>query len=354
MFGGEGHLSQEEMDALLSATDSFDAFKSFGGTGVVDTGEGILTEVDRANLTELFRQLLEAQRNMIRAQIQGREVSFSAITIDTFDMLKLTTEVVGELLDAKFNISGNITGEIHFIYPSSTVLAIANPLMGDESNTILSDAVITIFQQIVSMIISNFVSNLSEKTGRTLAASAPIVQKLPDIKSVLFPNVPLVMISFSMTIGVRQGRVYFVIPQNTAKQIIISYTTKKMPEVERSTSRSKSETEEEGRLVVKSVEFGPLEEVPTEAEGSLTLILDVPVQITVELGRTKMLVKEVLQLGEGSVVELDKLAGEPVDVLVNGKLIAKGEVVVIEENFGVRITEIVNHIDRMFKYSDRG
>ncbi len=354
MFGGEGHLSQEEMDALLSATDVFDAFKSFGGTGTVDTGEGILTEVDRANLTELFKQILEAQRNMLRAQIQGREIVVSGITIDTFEIARIAAEVIGEFLDVRFNISGNITGEIHFVYPSSSVLAIANPLMGDESNTILSDAVVTIFQQTVSMIVSNFVSNLSEKTGKTLAAGAPIVQKLPDVRSVSFPNVPLIMISFSMGIGTKQGKVYFVIPQSTAKQIILSYTTKKMPETERGMLKSKSDIEEQGRLVVKPVEFGALEEVPVEAEGSLTLILDVPVQITVELGRTKMLVKEVLQLGEGSVVELDKLAGEPVDILVNGKLIAKGEVVVIEENFGVRITEIVNHIDRMFKYSDRG
>jgi flagellar motor switch protein FliN/FliY len=70
-------------------------------------------------------------------------------------------------------------------------------------------------------------------------------------------------------------------------------------------------------------------------------------EMTVELGRTKKLIKEILSMGEGTIIELDKLAGEPVDILVNHKLIAKGEVVVIDENFGVRVTEIVSPQERM-------
>jgi flagellar motor switch protein FliN/FliY len=74
---------------------------------------------------------------------------------------------------------------------------------------------------------------------------------------------------------------------------------------------------------------------------SLNLIMDVPLEISVELGRVKMMVREVLELGTGAIIEIDKAAGEPVDVMVNGTLVARGEVVVIEDNFGVRITEIV-------------
>jgi flagellar motor switch protein FliN/FliY len=83
------------------------------------------------------------------------------------------------------------------------------------------------------------------------------------------------------------------------------------------------------------------------AGGNIALLLDVPLKLTVELGRTTKLVKEILALAPGSVVELDKLAGEPVHILVNEKLIAKGEVVVIDENFGVRITEIINPEERL-------
>lgn len=80
---------------------------------------------------------------------------------------------------------------------------------------------------------------------------------------------------------------------------------------------------------------------------NIDLLMDVNLQVTVELGRTRKQIRDVLALGPGSVVELDKLAGEQVDVLVNGKLIAKGEVVVIDENYGVRITDIISPADRV-------
>lgn len=84
-------------------------------------------------------------------------------------------------------------------------------------------------------------------------------------------------------------------------------------------------------------------------ESNLNLLLDIPLKVTVELGRTHKQIKDILELSQGSIIELDKLAGEPVDILVNNKLIAKGEVVVIDENFGVRVTDIINQWDRIQK-----
>ena len=81
--------------------------------------------------------------------------------------------------------------------------------------------------------------------------------------------------------------------------------------------------------------------IPTNNIG---LLMDVTINVTVELGRARLSIKEILSLGEGSIIELQKLAGEPVDLLVNGKLIAKGEVVVIDECFGVRVTDIVDSV----------
>jgi len=81
----------------------------------------------------------------------------------------------------------------------------------------------------------------------------------------------------------------------------------------------------------------------------LDMILDIPVQLTVELGRTKITIKNLLQLAHGSVVELDALAGEPMDVLVNGTLIAQGEVVVVNDKFGIRLTDIITPSERMRK-----
>jgi flagellar motor switch protein FliN/FliY len=82
---------------------------------------------------------------------------------------------------------------------------------------------------------------------------------------------------------------------------------------------------------------------------NLDMLMDIPLQVTVELGRTKRSVKEILELTAGSIIELDKLAGEPVDILVNNRLVAQGEVVVIDENFGVRLTDIISQSDRIKK-----
>jgi len=80
---------------------------------------------------------------------------------------------------------------------------------------------------------------------------------------------------------------------------------------------------------------------------NLDFILDIPLKVTVELGRTSVMIKDLLQLGQGSVLELDKLAGEPLEILINGKLVAKGEVVVVNEKFGIRLTDIISPLERI-------
>lgn len=102
-----------------------------------------------------------------------------------------------------------------------------------------------------------------------------------------------------------------------------------------------------------SADIFPSFNTPGAAPGSimneLDMILDIPVQLTVELGRTKITIKNLLQLAHGSVVELDAMAGEPMDVLVNGTLIAQGEVVVVNDKFGIRLTDIITPSERMRK-----
>lgn len=99
---------------------------------------------------------------------------------------------------------------------------------------------------------------------------------------------------------------------------------------------------------VQAAQFAPLTNEPVAVNAAnISLIQDVPLQVTVELGRTKKSIREILEFSAGSIIELEKLAGEPVDIHVNGQLTAKGEVVVIDENFGVRITEIVSPLERV-------
>ena len=99
--------------------------------------------------------------------------------------------------------------------------------------------------------------------------------------------------------------------------------------------------------------FKPLDSGGENANRDVDMIMDIPVQLSVELGRTRMTLKHILQLGQGSVVELDGLAGEPMDVFVNGYLIAQGEVVVVDEKYGIRITDIVTPSDRIRRLNSR-
>ncbi|MGO3892126.1 MAG: flagellar motor switch protein FliN [Paenalcaligenes sp.] len=89
------------------------------------------------------------------------------------------------------------------------------------------------------------------------------------------------------------------------------------------------------------------------SQSDIDMIMDIPVQLSVELGRTRLTIKNILQLGQGSVVELDGLAGEPMDIFVNGYLIAQGEVVVVDEKYGIRVTDIITPSDRIQRLNTR-
>jgi flagellar motor switch protein FliN len=99
--------------------------------------------------------------------------------------------------------------------------------------------------------------------------------------------------------------------------------------------------------------FGNMEHERRRQESTrdLDFILDIPLEVSVELGRTKMLINDLLQLGQGSVIELNKLAGEPLEILVNRKLVARGEVVVVNEKFGVRLTDVISPMERIKQLS---
>ena len=120
-------------------------------------------------------------------------------------------------------------------------------------------------------------------------------------------------------------------------------------------AESKPETSTDMQVTTEQVapaSFTNFAEAPTNPAGNdINMILDIPVQLTVELGRTRIPIKHILQLAQGSVVELEAMAGEPMDVLVNGYLIAQGEVVVVNEKFGIRLTDIVTPSERMRRLS---
>lgn len=111
-----------------------------------------------------------------------------------------------------------------------------------------------------------------------------------------------------------------------------------------------SEAEEAPKPQAHPAEFAPVQAPrtpPSSPPAQIQMLLDVPLEISVELGRARRTIGDVLQLGPGAVIELDKMAGEPVDILANGKRVARGEVVVVDEQFAVRLTEIVAAVDRL-------
>lgn len=114
-----------------------------------------------------------------------------------------------------------------------------------------------------------------------------------------------------------------------------------------------SESQESQQKWDNGAKFPSLEkgEQKKGAKRDLDFLLDIPLEISVELGRTKMIINDLLQLGQGSVVELDKLAGEPLEIFVNHKLVARGEAVVVNDKFGVRITDIISPIERVKQLS---
>jgi len=99
--------------------------------------------------------------------------------------------------------------------------------------------------------------------------------------------------------------------------------------------------------------FPPLTPQAPAAASDIDMVMDIPVQLSVELGRTRLTIKNILQLGQGSVVELDGMAGEPMDICVNGYLIAQGEVVVVDEKYGIRVTDIITPADRLHRLNQR-
>ncbi|HAS18140.1 MAG TPA: flagellar motor switch protein FliN [Nitrospiraceae bacterium] len=110
----------------------------------------------------------------------------------------------------------------------------------------------------------------------------------------------------------------------------------------------KEEPNNEPKDDAKAANFTPLKTTGTQHSiNNLDFILDVPLQVSVHIGSTKMLIKDLLQLGQGSIIELNKMAGEPMDILVNDKLIARGEVVVVNDKFGIRLTDILSPTERV-------
>ena len=363
----DGSLSQDEIDALLAGTGNIDLGDSAGGgdAGVpADALAGL-----KAALSETVSQ---QQSNM--AMITGNEVQVAPPTVNGGAPSGLS----GELVQIVYNLGD--AGQHSYVMSSQDALTFASASMGLDGVD-LDDAALNAVQEVFSQVAGPVINTLSEKTGATIMPE-PATATQVEPSSLVLPDGP-VYARYTITVGDDSAVVYELFenafasrlpggqpaapPQQPSQQQApmaggmpqMGQPQQAMPQGNFGMGQGMPGMMGGGMMGggmpqpgnganVQSVQFPSLQQQGAVGEqGNIGLLMDVYMEMTVELGRTKKLIREILGMGEGTIIELDKLAGEPVDILVNHKLIAKGEVVVIDENFGVRVTEIVSPMERV-------
>jgi len=386
----DGALSQDEIDALLAGVDS----TSLGGGGAAPSPARSMatpaggSEEDRKAFQDYLSGNLSAESSNlsaltgITATLKGPQVSFS-------NRDSLLSQLPDMVTVVKSDFSSGFPGEHIFVMPEDTARRVAS-LMNKEDNIEMDQMAMSVIGELVSNLVGTQITDLTKKTNnKSIAAIAPEAANVRKAAAAL-PAGDFLSACFQLDLGdgknhqmweiygggvtsdiarsLKGGGAPAAAPMNgmamPGMQQGMPMQAMGMPMMGMQQGMPMQAMGmpmmgmQQGMQMmgapanVQAVQFPNLMPHPTPQEtGNIGLIMDVFMEMTVELGRTKKLIKEILNMGEGTIIELDKLAGEPVDILVNHKLIAKGEVVVIDENFGVRVTEIVSPLERM---SDMG
>ncbi len=326
-------LSQDELDALM------------GGSSLENNDSDSLSSSEETAINGLFKDIGEARAATL-SQLTGATVTFESSSILTGQKEKIVEDLTTTIVGNPSNITGNITGSWIIGAPENTVFQISNPMTGAEA-TEVNDDVISAFGEALSTIVGSDITVLSQKLSMTLSPSLSDTQSFANGDAFIDATGALCRISIHLNIGGASYVMYTVSSTNFIKSIAKILTPSASPQAtSNNTSGGNDNSNSINMTPAQFQQFSPSGSV--EGVDNLALLLDVPMRVTVELGRTRMTIKDILNLGEGSIVELEKLAGEPVDVLVNDKLIALGEVVVIDENFSVRVTKVVTPMERIF------
>jgi len=347
----EGALSQAELDALLS-----------GGGIDIDTAvasEGGGNEEDRIKLQEFLRSsagslstTFSGAAASLPLTLKGPEVSFT--NQDT-----LVAELPDKITVIKADFNSGFPGEHIFLMAEETAKHIASHMNGSETE--MDDMAFAMIGEVIGNVVGTQITALTGKTGnKSISNVSPEVTNVPKAV-VALPAKDFVSALYELDFGDGNSQKFWEIyGSSVAEGIAQAIIAKEKPQpaappppprggLGTPTMANTGGGNMAGPATnVQSVQFPHLApHITAQEQGNIGLIMDVYMEMTVELGRTKKLIKDILGMGEGTIIELDKLAGEPVDILVNHKLIAKGEVVVIDENFGVRVTEIVPKTERV-------
>jgi flagellar motor switch protein FliN/FliY len=344
----DGALSQAEIDALLSGTS----------VGPTPSSGGNSASIDTATLGNFLAGTVDALSSNL-SMMTGGTVTFygPAVSVTNRD------EFLGKLPDlvtvVKADFTSGFPGDHAFIMGEETAKAIAS-LMNKEDNIELDDMAMSVLGEVVSQVSGSQITALTQSTGnRSIASKPPQAANVPKATAALpAGNFVSALYSLDLGNGIRQ-QLWEVYGENVCLDICaaLKATTASMAKPAPSSPGGGFGAGAFGGMQggmpqhgtnVQQIQYPNLmSQNGAHEPGNIGLLMDVLMEMTVELGRTKKSIKEILSMGEGTIIELDKLAGEPVDILVNHKLIAKGEVVVIDENFGVRVTEIISPIEHM-------
>lgn len=356
-----GFLSQEEIDSLLKGDMEMPK---------EEKGSELLTDIEKDLLGEIGNISMGSASTALY-QIIGQQVNITTPVVSTTTLrdIKKEFEYPNIILDVEY--TEGIAGGNILIMRVTDAGVIANLMMGGDGNvenSELSEIEISAVQEAMNQMIGSSATSMATMFARVVNISPPKSKIWKDVSESISDKIDedeeIVRVKFRITIGnLVDSEIMQILPIETAKKIVsIMMGEENVIEpvvedssykVEEKTIAYEKEVKREREKVVTPVEvheakFEPL--VPSrvgESHKNIDLILDVPLNISVVLGRTKKSVKDILDLSVGSLIELDKLAEEPVEILVNGKKIAYGEVVVVDENFGVRITNIVSGVDRI-------
>ncbi|MGL5067580.1 MAG: flagellar motor switch phosphatase FliY [Sarcina sp.] len=361
----DGFLSQEEIDALLNGDSSNE------NSG---NDEPLFTDQDNDLLGEIGNISMGSASTALSQVInQSVNITTPVVSVTTIRELKKQFEVPNILLEVQY--TSGIVGKNILIMKIPDAAVIANLMMGGDGTSIveeLSEIEISAVQEAMNQMIGSAATSMATMFAREVNISPPnskIWENITeDISDGLDDEQDVVNISFNLKIGeLVDSTIMQILPLETGKKIV------KIMMGEDSPAATLEEEIVEKPIMappvtpqVETVHVPYVEEVyhkPVEVSkaqfeslnpqqnatsyNNMDLILDVPLDVSVVLGKTKKSIKDVLSLGVGSVIELDKLADEPLEILVNGKRIAYGEVVVIDESFGIRITSIIDGTERI-------
>lgn len=394
-----GMLSQEEIDALLRGTLETDLETPPESAPEISPSEDLLNEIEQDTLGEIANISMGTAATTL-SQLLGKKVDITTPKVDltTSAQIRQDYPIPSVICDVKYK--AGIEGSNLLILSQRDGSVIVDLMMGGDGKNPsegLSELQISGISEAMNQMMGSAATSMSTMFNAMVDITPPnlVLNDMSSgrdvIQDFLSPDDTLVRISFRMVVeDVIDSTLVQVIPLSVAKGMVdklmgaMSGGTSAAPTAQpaaavqpKTTTAAyqtppplqqpvydappysapteypsygvvQPNTQARMQTPVQPAQFGTLQPGPQMIQpDNLSLILDVPLQISVELGRAKKTIKEILEMGPGSVVELDRLAGESVDMIVNGKLIAKCEVVVVNETFGIRITDIVHPIERM-------